>query len=92
VEWLNENGTCYSAAMKHLFAQELELRPVTKWVCSPQSNEMAERFVRKNKRDYAELANRPDAQPMMQQLASWFEHYKICLRIVPWVTYPRRCL
>jgi putative transposase len=42
---------------------------------SPQSNGMAKSFVRTFKRDYADLAHRPDAQTVMRQLAGWFEHY-----------------
>jgi putative transposase len=75
VEWLTDNGSCYTAAKTRSFAQELGLKPVTTWMRSPQSNGMAESFVRTFKRDYADLAHRPDAQTVMQQLAGWFEHY-----------------
>lgn len=44
-------------------------------VHSPQSNGMAESFVKTIKRDYAKLALRPDAKTVLQQLADWFEHY-----------------
>ena len=75
VEWLTDNGSCYTAAKTRSFAQELGLKPVTTWMRSPQSNGMAESFVRTFKRDYADLAHRPDAQTVMRQLAGWFEHY-----------------
>lgn len=75
MEWLTDNGSCYTAAKTRSFAQELGLKPVTTWMRSPQSNGMAESFVRTFKRDYADLAHRPDAQTVMRQLASWFEHY-----------------
>jgi putative transposase len=36
---------------------------------------MAESFVRTFKRDYADLAHRPDAQTVIRQLAGWFDHH-----------------
>lgn len=40
----------------------------------PQSNGMAESFVKTFKRDYARLVNRPDSQTVMRELRLWFEH------------------
>jgi hypothetical protein len=42
---------------------------------SPQSNGMAEAFVKTIKRDYARVSARPDAASVLRQLDSWFEHY-----------------
>lgn len=75
IEWLSDNGSCYTAVEARSFARELGLKPVTTPVSSPQSNGMAESFVKTMKRDYAELALRPDASAVMQQLGDWFEHY-----------------
>lgn len=75
IEWLSDNGSCYTAAETRSFARALGLKPVTTPVCSPQSNGMAESFVKTIKRDYAMLALRPDAATVMQQLGCWFEHY-----------------
>ncbi|KRB93833.1 transposase [Noviherbaspirillum sp. Root189] len=75
IEWLSDNGSCYTAAETRSFARALGLKPVTTPVHSPQSNGMAESFVKTIKRDYAKLALRPDAKAVMQQLADWFEHY-----------------
>jgi putative transposase len=72
VEWLTDNGSCYTASKTRSFAGELELMTGLR---SPQSNGVAERFVRTFKRDYADLASRPDAQTTMRHLAVWFEHY-----------------
>jgi transposase InsO family protein len=47
-------------------------------VTSPQSNGMAESFVKTFKRDYAKLANRPDSQTVMSQLKAWFDDYNSC--------------
>ena len=75
IDWLTDNGSCYTAAETRSFARTLGLKPVTTPVSSPQSNGMAESLVKTIKRDYARLALRPDARTVMQQLAGWFEHY-----------------
>jgi transposase InsO family protein len=40
---------------------------------SPQSNGMAEAFLKAFKRDYAYVYDRPDAQTVLSQLSAWFE-------------------
>jgi putative transposase len=60
IEWLTDNGSCYTAEETRSFAKELGLKPVTTPVTSPQSNGTAESFVKTLKRDYAKLANRPN--------------------------------
>ena len=42
IEWLTDNGSCYTAAETRSFAKQLGLKPVTTPVTSPQSNGMAE--------------------------------------------------
>lgn len=42
---------------------------------SPQSNGMAEAFVRTIKRDYARVSPRPDAETVVRQLPGWIAHY-----------------
>ena len=42
---------------------------------SPQSNGIAEAFVKTLKRDYAWVNLRPDAASILRQLDGWFEHY-----------------
>jgi transposase InsO family protein len=48
IEWLTDNGSLYTAAETRSFSKQLGLKPVT----SPQSNGMAESFVKTLKRDY----------------------------------------
>jgi len=48
-------------------------RPVT--VGSPQSNGMAEAFVKTFKRDYVYVHDGPDAQTVLAQLPRWVEDY-----------------
>jgi len=75
LKWLTDNGSCYTAAKTKNFAQQLGLKPVTTPVTSPQSNGMAESFVKTLKRDYAKLADRSDSQTVMAQLPKWFDDY-----------------
>lgn len=44
-------------------------------VRSPQSNGMAESFVKTMKRDYVSWMPKPDARPALQNLAIAFDHY-----------------
>ena len=75
VEWLSDNGSGYIAADTKALAREIGLEPRTTPVRSPQSNGMAEAFVRTIKRDYVRVSPRPDARTVIAQLPAWFEHY-----------------
>lgn len=75
IEWLSDNGSCYTALETRRFAKELGLKPVTTPIESPQSNGMAEALIRTIKRDYVRFAKRPDARSVIAQLPAWFEHY-----------------
>ena len=56
IEWLSDNGSCYTARGTRVFAREIGLVPRTTPVSSPQSNGMAEAFVRTLKRDYVRVS------------------------------------
>lgn len=75
IEWLTDNGSCYTAHDTRRFARDIGLVPKTTPVESPQSNGMAEAFVRTIKRDYARVSPKPDARAVFEQLPIWFEHY-----------------
>jgi len=75
IEWLSDNGSPYTANQTRAFAREIGLVPKTTPIESPQSNGMAEAFVKTFKRDYARVNPRPDADSVMRQLPIWFEHY-----------------
>lgn len=75
IEWLSDNGSPYTAAETRALARLIGLLPCTTPIESPQSNGMAEAFVKTFKRDYAHVRSRSDAVTVMQQLADWFEHY-----------------
>jgi putative transposase len=75
IEWLSDNGSAYTALRTRSFAQELGLKPLNTPVCSPQSNGMAESFVKTLKRDYVATMHKPDAATAIGNLAVAFEHY-----------------
>ncbi|UHS58221.1 transposase [Agrobacterium vaccinii] len=51
------------------------MEPCTTPVRSPQSNGMAEAFVKTFKRDCVLVNSIPDAKTAIAQLPLWFEHY-----------------
>ena len=75
VQWLSDNGSCYRAHETIDFAIGLGLVPCFTPVRSPQSNGMAESFVKTFKRDYVYVHDRPDALTVLSQLSAWFEDY-----------------
>jgi putative transposase len=75
VQWLSDNGSCYRAHQTIDFAIGLGLVPCFTPVRSPQSNGMAEAFVKTFKRDYVYVHDRPDAKTVLSQLSAWFEDY-----------------
>lgn len=75
IEWLTDNGSPYIARDTRSFAREIGLEPVTTAIRSPQSNGMAEAFVKTFKRDYVGQMDRSDALTVMRQLNAAFEHY-----------------
>ena len=75
IEWLTDNGSCYIAGPTRRFARDIGLEPLTTPVQSPQSNGMAEAFVRTFKRDYVAVNPVPDARTVMLALPEWFDHY-----------------
>lgn len=75
IEWLTDNGSCYVARRAQEFARTIGLVPLTTPIRSPESNGMAESFVKTFKRDYVRRMPRGDARTVMAQLSSAFEHY-----------------
>ncbi|UWC34799.1 IS3 family transposase [Escherichia coli] len=75
VEWLTDNGSCYRANETRQFARMLGLEPKNTAVRSPESNGMAESFVKTIKRDYISVMPKPDGLTAAKNLAEAFEHY-----------------
>ncbi|WP_258179214.1 integrase core domain-containing protein, partial [Burkholderia multivorans] len=75
IEWLTDNGSAYIDHRTRSFARELGLEPLTTPVRSPQSNGMAESFVKTMKHNYVAYMDKSDAPTALSRLAIAFEHY-----------------
>ncbi len=75
MQWLTDNGSAYTAHETRRFARELNLEPCTTAVSSPQSNGMAERFVKTMREDYIAFMPKPDVRTALRNLAAAFTHY-----------------
>ncbi|EDW4373885.1 IS3 family transposase [Salmonella enterica subsp. diarizonae] len=75
VQWLTDNGSAYTAHDTRKFAIDLNLDACTTAVSSPQSNGMAERFVKTMKEDYIAFMPKPNVRTALQNLAAAFNHY-----------------
>jgi len=75
VEWLSDNGSAYIAKDTLDTATALGLQLCFTPVRSPESNGIAEAFVKTFKRDYARLFILPDAATVIALLPAWFEDY-----------------
>jgi len=77
LEWLSDNGSAYTAEATRRFATALGLRVCTTPVRSPESNGMAEAFVKTFKRDYVHINRLDTAEVVLAQLPHWFEDYNV---------------
>lgn len=75
VEWLSDNGPVYTAHDTREFGRSLGLLVCTTPAYSPESNGMAESFVKTFKRDYVYVNALPSAAHVLAQLPLWFEDY-----------------
>ena len=75
VQWLSDNGPCYTARETVQTGRALGFEVCTTPAYSPESNGMAEAFVKTFKRDYIWSADLTDARTVMAQLSHWFEDY-----------------
>ena len=75
IEWLSDNGSIYTAHETRDFALKLGFIPCRTPVYSPESNGMAEAFVKTFKRDYVQFGDLTDAETVMLQIPRWVEHY-----------------
>jgi putative transposase len=70
-----DNGSCFTAHETVVFAHAIGLVLCFTPVRSPQSNGIAEAFVKTFKRDYVRVSAKPDAAAVLAQLDRWFENY-----------------
>lgn len=75
VQWLSDNGSCYRAYETVEFAVRLGLVPCFTPPRSPQSNGMAEVFVKTLKRDYVRVSECTTSASVLSKIAGWFEDY-----------------
>ena len=70
MEWLADHGSCFTAHETVAFAYAIGLVPCFKTVRGPESNGIAEAFVKTFKRDYVQLNARPDAAAVIAEARS----------------------
>ena len=75
VQWLSENGSIFAAHRTIEIARALNLLPCFTPVESPESNGMAEVFVKTFKRDYVRVSPIPDAAAALALVDRWMEDY-----------------
>jgi putative transposase len=75
VQWLSDNGSIFAAHRTVEIALALNLVPCFTPVESPESNGMAEAFVKTFKRDYVRVALIPDPAAALALIDSWMEDY-----------------
>ena len=75
IEWLSDNGPPYTAYETRLFGAISGLLVRNTPAYSPESNGMAEAFVKTFKRDYAYLNDVTDAASVIANMPAWFEDY-----------------
>lgn len=75
LQWLSDNGPAYVARQTINFGRSIGFEICTTAPYSPESNGMAEAFVKTFKRDYAYVADLSSAQKVLEQLSEWFEDY-----------------
>ena len=75
IQWLTDNGPCYTSSETIRFARSLGFDVCTTPSYSPESNGMAEAFVKTFKRDYASLDKLENMYEVMAKLPSWFDDY-----------------
>jgi transposase InsO family protein len=75
VQWLSDNGSIFAAYKTIEIALALNLVPCFTPVESPESNGMAEAFVKTFKRDYVRVSPIPDAATALAAIDDWMEDY-----------------
>ena len=75
IQWLSDNGGCYTADETRSLGASLGFEVCNTPAYSPESNGMAESFVKSFKRDYVYLNDLKSAQSVLEKLAGWFADY-----------------
>lgn len=75
IEWLSDNGAPYTAHRTRAFGLQAGFLVVTTPAYSPESNGLAEAFVKGFKRDYVYLARLSNAENVLRDLPAWVQDY-----------------
>lgn len=75
IQWLTDNGPCYVSHETVNYARALGFDVCTTPSYSPESNGMAEAFVKTFKRDYASFDKLMNKHEVMSKLSVWFNDY-----------------
>lgn len=75
IQWLSDNGPAYIARETQNFARMMGMEVCTTPYYSPESNGMAESFVKTFKRDYVHMNPLHDAKTVLEKIPRWFQDY-----------------
>jgi transposase InsO family protein len=75
IQWLSDNGPQYTARKTIAFGRELGFLVCTAPAYCPESNGIAEAFVKRFKHDYVYVSSLQDAKSVIAALEKWFEDY-----------------
>jgi transposase InsO family protein len=75
IQWLSDNGPAHIARETRNFARMMGLEVCTTPYYSPQTNGMAESFVKTFKRDYVPMNPLHDAETVLNIIPEWFRDY-----------------
>jgi transposase InsO family protein len=75
IQWLSDNGPAYIARETQNFARMMGMEVCTTPYYSPESNGMAESFVKTFKRDYVHMNPLHDAHSVLEKIPFWFQDY-----------------
>lgn len=75
IQFLSDRGPQYTAINTKQYAKDWGLLPVTTPSYSPESNGMAEAFVKLFKRDYVNVNDLWTAESVFRKLPGWFDDY-----------------
>lgn len=77
IQWLSDQGPQYKAIQTVTYGNEWGFDVITTPAYSPESNGMAEAFVKLFKRDYVYVNELWTGDAVIRQLKSWFDDYNL---------------
>ena len=75
IQWLSDRGSIYRAKSVQTLAKHLNVQCCYTRAYSPESNGMAEAFVKTIKRDYVYQSDCDSAETVLKLLPEWFKDY-----------------